>query len=290
MAYLNPPLRYRAPSAPNEALQFQRGLEKAPVKKVQRKLIVRFKHIFLFFFLIAAIFYSLMKFYLFLITCDELNVKKTQILCRRDFVARDIQAMLEASKLGNLLLLDIARLQGQIEGYRWVKEARLRKVFPSSLKIEIKEREPAAVLKIGQSFLLIDEAGVALEHLAAREEANLPLLLDSAQFGTRYKEKLTLAWACLKSLAPEEKVEVEALDLSRSDSVSLYLAGRPTQIILGSERFAEKMKFYHSYIDRLESENGPLEYIDLRFENRIYFKPAETQEVAPVSNSKMEEK
>lgn len=271
-------------------MSFHRGLEKAPVKKIQRKLTVKSKHIFLFFFLLAAIFYSLMKFYLFLITCNDLNVKRTQILCHRDVVERDIRSLLDASKLGNLLLLDIAGLQGQIEGHRWVKEARLRKVFPSSLKIEIKEREPAAVLKIGQSFLLIDEDGVVLERLTALEEAGLPLLLDSSQFLTRYKEKLTLAWECLKSLTAEEKAEVEALDLSRSDSVSLYLKGQPTQIILGNESFSQKLKFYHSYIDRLESENGPLEYVDLRFEGRIYLKPRDTQEVAAFTNPKVEGK
>ncbi len=290
MAYLNPPLRYRAPSVQSEALQFQRGLEKTPVKKTQRKLTVKFKHIFLFFFLLAAIFYSLMKSYLFLITWDDLDVKKTQILCQRDFVARDIQLLLDTSRLGNLLLLDIAGLQDRIEDHRWVKEARLRKVFPSSLKIEIKEREPAAVLKIGQSFLLIDEEGVVLERLIVPEENSLPLLLDSRQFQTRYKEKLDLAWKCLKSLAPEEKAEIEALDLSQSDSVSLYLKGQPTRIILGSESFSRKLKFYHSYRDKLETQNGILEYVDLRFEDRIYLKPMDTQEVAALANSKVEEK
>lgn len=290
MAYFNLPLRYRDPSVQSESLQFQRGLEKTPVKKVQRKLAVKFKHIFLFFFILAAIFYSLMKLYLFLITWDKLNVKKTQIICQHDFVVRDIQPLLDASRLGNLMLLDISGLRDRIEGHRWIKEARLRKVFPSSLRIEIKEREPAAVLKIGQGFLLIDEEGVVLEHLTAREGTNLPLLTDSCQFLTLYQEKLALAWACLKSLTPEEKAEVEALDISRSDSVSLYLKGQPTQIILGNENFSQKLKFYHSYRDKLETQNGILEYVDLRFEDRIYLKPMDNREVAALNNSKVEEK
>jgi cell division septal protein FtsQ len=290
MAYLNPPLRYRSPSVQSESLQFHRGLEKVPVKKIQRKLTVRFKHIFLFFFLLAAIFYAITRFYLFLITWKDLNVTKTQILCRRDFVAGDIRSLLDASKLGNLLLLDIAGLQSRIEGHRWVKEARLRKVFPSSLRIEIKEREPAAVLRIGQSHLLIDEEGAVLERYSDPVETTLPLFLDSFRFQTRYQEKLALAWECLKSLTAEQKAEVEALDLSRSDCVSLYLKGRPTQILLGDNNFSQKLNFYNSNRDKLESQYGILEYVDLRFKGRIYLKPVDTQEVAALANSKMEGK
>ncbi len=288
MAYLNPPFRYRAPAAASEALQFQRGLEKTPVKKIQRKLTVRFKHIFFFFIILAAFFFGLMKLYLFLITWNELDVKRVEVLSSHDSVARDIQVMLDASRLGNLLLVDLAGLQARIEEHRWVKEARLRKVFPASLKVEIKEREPAAILKMGQSFLLIDEEGVALERLAAAGQPGIPLLLDSSFFSTRYNEKLNLAWECLKSLPAEQKDEIGALDLSRCDSISLYLADRPTEIILGSEDFSPRLKFYQSIKDRLESEQGALEYVDLRFRGRIYLKTAETREVAALIDHKGE--
>jgi cell division protein FtsQ len=291
MAYLNPPLRFRSPAAQSDALQYQRGLEKTPVKKIQRKLSVKFKHIFLFFFVLAAFFFALTKAYLFLITWSELKVKRIQVVCPHDSVARDIQAMVDPSSLGNLLLVDITGLQNRIEGHRWVKEARLRKVFPSSVKIEIKEREPAAVLKIGQSFMLIDEQGVVLERLAAPDAAGLPLLMDSSSFNSFNKEKLTLAWECLKSLTAEEKAEIAALDLSRSDSVGVYLKDQPTQIILGSEGFSQKLKYFQQEREGMESQYGPLEYVDLRFDGRIYFKPVETQQqVAALSDSKSEDK
>jgi cell division septal protein FtsQ len=273
MAYLNPPLKYRPAPAYSAPRRFQRGLEKVPVKKIQRKLTLKLKHIILFFLLFVGFFYLLMKAYLFLITWEELNVKRTEVLCRLDFVARDLAPLLEASRLGNLLLLDIDGLRDRIEVHRWVKEARLRKVFPSTLRIEIKERTPAAVLRVGQANLLIDEEGVILERLNAREESLLPLLVDASQFQDYYREKLNLAWACLNSLTPEIREEVEALDLSQVDSLSLTFKGQPTRLILGTDRFLEKTQFFLSCLDRLESDNGPLEYIDLRFDDRIYFKP-----------------
>lgn len=288
MATLNPPLKHRLLSTYGEPLEFKRGLEKVPVKKIQRKLNVRWKHIVLFFLVIAGFFFGLMEVYLYLINCDDFAVKRTEIACRQEFVGRDIRALLDASRLRNLLLLDIGRLQDRIEAHRWVKEARLRKVFPSTLRIEIKEREPAAVLKTGDSFLMIDRDGVWLEQLAARQDADLPLLLDSASFRDNYQEKLGLAWKCLDTLTPNQRQEIEALDLSDPESVGVYLLGQTTRLILGGERFSERLSFIQSYKETMEGQNGPLEYIDLRFDDRIIFKPLPAVEMAAVPNPRQE--
>ncbi len=283
MAYLNPPFKFPAAAASVKTRKFQRGREKAPVRKIQRKLTVKFKHIFLFFFLLGAIFYSIFKLYLYLITCDDFRVKQTSILCQRDFVRRDIQSLLDASRLGNLFLLDIRQLQDRLEDHRWVRAARVRKFFPSSLKIEVRERVPAAVLEVGSSFILVDEEGAYLERLAAREDVDLPLLRDSGSFRTRYQEKLRLAWACLESLTSEEISGLAALDLSRNASVSVYFRDLPTRLVLGDGGFAEKLRFFQSYRERLESEHGPLEYVDLSFDGRIYIKSLPTMASAALA-------
>ena len=288
MASLNPPLRHRLFPPRGEPLEFKRGLAKAPVKKIQRKLNVRWRHIVLFFLAIIGFFLALAKAYLYLMSCDDFVVQRTEIVSRQESVAQDIQTLLDASQLGNLLLLDIESLRDRIKAHRWVKEARVRKLFPSTLKIEITEREPAAILKSGDRFLLIDRDGVWLERLATMEDANLPLLLDSASFNENYPDKLTLAWKCLDSLTPEQRSEVEALDLSERQCVSLTLLGQATRFILGDDRFSERLAFIRSYKDIMEAQNGALEYIDLRFDDRIIFKPVPAVEMAAVPNPHQE--
>jgi len=273
MESLNPTYKYRGPAGYGEPAQFQRGREKAPVKRIQRRVPVKFKHIFLFFFLLCGSFYSVMKLYLFLITSDHFEVQRTRIVCRREFVRQDTQALLDASKLGNLLLLDISRLRDRVEAHRWVKEARLRKIFPTSLEIEIQEREPAALLKIGGRFILIDKGGAFLESLISREGTDLPLLIDSSEFQEHYQEKLALAWECLAALTPEEATGLDAIDVSRPGSVSVFFPNNPTRLVLGGDHFAENLRYYLASRQSLEIQSGPLEYVDLSFQDRVYFKP-----------------
>jgi cell division protein FtsQ len=283
MAYLNPPFRFRPPAVASEPALFQRGLEKAPVKKVQRTLVVRPGHIVIFFLVIAAVFLGLAKAYLLLITTSEFDVRSLEVLSKREFVAGDIRALADPSKLGNLLALDIGKLESLVESHPWVREARLKKVFPSEVRIEITEREPAAVLQVGESYIVVAEDGVVLGRTTAGAALGLPLLTDSAGFRDRYREKLDLAWRCLKSLTPAELASVESLDVSRVDSPSLFLKEQPTMVILGPERFSEELREYLANKEAWENQGGPLEYVDLRFDGRVYFKPLPPMEVAALN-------
>jgi cell division protein FtsQ len=283
MAYLNPPFRFRPPAASGEPALFQRGLEKAPVKRVQRTLLVRPGHIAAFFLLIAAVFFGLAKGYVLLITTSEFDIQTTRVESKHEFVAGDVRALADPARLGNLLALDIGKLERLVESHPWVREARLRKVFPSEVRIEITEREPAAVLKSGESLVVVAEDGVVLGRPADGADLGLPLLTDDGRFRDRYHEKLALAWRCLKSLTAEELASVEALDVTRLDSPGLTLKGQPTRIILGPERFSEELREYLANKDAWETQSGPLEYVDLRFEDRVYLKPLPPLEVAALN-------
>lgn len=288
MAILNASLKHRVLSAYGEPLEFKRGRAKTHVKKVQRKLTVRWRHIIFFFITLAGIFFGLNKGFLYLISCDDFAVKTIEVTSQRDFVGRDIRALLDASRFGNLLLLDIGALQDRIEAHRWVKEARLRKVFPSSLKVELTEREPVALLKNEKGYLVIDPEGAGLELLAAREDADLPLLIDANHFRQHYQDKIALAWRCLSALTPEQRLELEALDLSRNHCVGAFLRGSAVLFILGEERFSQRLAFIRSRLEGLEALYGPVEYVDLRFDDRIIFKPLPAMELAAIPNTPQE--
>ncbi len=289
MAYLNPPFRLRPPAvAAEQPSLFQRGIEKVPVKKLQRTLIVRPRHIALFFLLVAAVFLGFARGYLFLITTSEFNVRTTRVVASRDFVAADVRALADPSRLGNLLAVDIGNLKSLIESHPWVRQARLRKIFPSELRVEITEREPAAVLKSGDDCFVVAEDGVVLGRSASAEDLGLPVLVDAGNFQDLYHEKLALAWECLKLLTADETSAIEALDVSRLDSPGLFIKGLPTRIILGRERFSEKLREYLSNREAWESEEGPLEYVDLRFDDRVYLKPLPALEVAALNLPKQE--
>jgi cell division septal protein FtsQ len=268
----NQTLKYRSDAYVSQPLLFQRGEGTVQVKKLQRKSSLGLKHIFLVFCLLGGFFFSLFKFTIFLMSWEYLTIKTVTINSPQPRVQEEIRSLLQGKRMGNILLLNIGQLQRFLEAHRWVKEARVRKVFPSGLKIDIREREPKALLK-KYSFVLIDGEGVELEKLEAREPADFPVFIDSNNFVRDYQEKLRLAWECLDHMEPAQRTEVDLIDLSDFDSLTLQLKDDPTRIILGNSQFSQKIAAYKNWKPQLESQFGTLDYADLRFfDDRIYFK------------------
>jgi cell division septal protein FtsQ len=272
MAYnLNPTLRHDVRDYIPETMQFQRGKSKVKTKRIQRKSKMKLKHILFYFILLGGIFYGVQRTYLFLISWDKLDVKNVEVVSSKPEIREEIQRFLEGKYLGNILLLDISLLQEKFTAHRWIKEVRVRKILPSTLEIEAKVRSPIALLKLDDIYL-IDREGVLLEKIEKGEKVNLPLLIDSNKFQKDRKEKFQLAWECLDSLSPVEKEQVEVLDLTEYENISARLKNCRTALILGDERFSQKLRLFSQLRARLE-RFGELEYIDLRFHDRLYIKP-----------------
>lgn len=269
-----------------KTMHFQRGkgMKKVKKKKIKKKITLRFKHITFFFFFIGGIFYFIQQAYIFLISWDYLNTKEIIIICPKERVRQEVEQLISKKTLGNILLLDISYLRETLEAQNWVKEAQIRKIFPSSLRIKIIEREPIAILQKDDLYL-IDEKGIKLERIFSKEKINLPLLIDSHNFQKNYEEKLTLAWECLKSLPASEKEKIKTLDLTDYGRICVFLKNEPTKIILGRNQFVEKLKFFHEHQKDLELRFGPLEYVDLRFQDRIYIKPQTKLQRSVIPNS-----
>ena len=267
-------LQRRSPNAQQD-MHFRRHSNRLQTKKIQRKLKVRSIHVALWFTLMVLLFVGIQRLYLFLISWEKLDIQRVEIICSRADVRHEVERCLEGKYLGNILLFDIDRLQKTLSRQRWIQEVRIRKSFDPALRIIISERIPAAVLE-GSPLVLIDREGVILEQITDDAYPNLPRLRGKQTAILGEKEKLELAWRCLDNLPLENRDQVETLDLSQYANIKIKFKDFPTWLILGNDRFQEKILAYQaekSYLVRF----GVLEYADLRFSDRFIIKPRSHQ-------------
>jgi cell division septal protein FtsQ len=269
-------------------MQFQRGERKVRIKKQGHKVSLKVKHILISLASLALLFFSIYKLYFFLITWDKLNIRDIQVACPNEKVKDHVLGLTRSMTLGNIFLLDISKVQKTLESYPWVKNMQVRKTFPASLKIDIAARTPAALME-KETIYLIDEEGMVLEQADPSAYPSLPLFLDEGRFSQDSQEKLRLTRECLKGLSPEERGRVESLDLSDIGDVILQFRGSPIKIKLGADQFAQNLDYYQKNIAFWESEQGGLEYVDLRFPDRVIFKPLKNQPEAESSPHPLKE-
>jgi cell division septal protein FtsQ len=259
------------PSTIARPLVFQRGDGALRGRSARRRPALRAKHIVGMLCLMAAMFYAFARAYLLLVSWDRLAVRSVEVVCARPSLKVDLDRAFGAHQLGNILLCDIDGLRAQLRAFPWVREARVRKVFPSALRVEVAERTPRALLeRYGTS--LVDADGVELGAPATPEEAALPVLADRDRFRDGRAEKLRLAWACLDDLPAGERAAIVRLDLSEPGTVELAFRDDPVRVRLGGREFAAKLRLFRERREEWEGALGALETVDLRFDDRVYVK------------------
>lgn len=77
---------------------------------------------------------------------------------------------------GSLIGFDAGHARRILEGLDWVERAKVQRLFPNQLAIEVKEREPFAIWQRGEAYYVIDRQGSAMSGLAAAELVRLPLV------------------------------------------------------------------------------------------------------------------
>jgi cell division protein FtsQ len=77
---------------------------------------------------------------------------------------------------GSLVGFDAVHARRILEGLDWVEAAKVQRLFPNQLAIEVREREPFAIWQRGESYYVIDRSGSAMSGLAAAQLVRLPLV------------------------------------------------------------------------------------------------------------------
>jgi len=255
------------------ALAFQRGVSESRVRKVRRHFALKYGHVLSLLLLQVALFAVLHEAWIYLLTWDHLKITDVKVACPHPSLSREIAQDLRLRPLGNIFLCDVRGIEEDIRSLTWVREARVSRVFPSTLVVDVAERRPAA--RISRSApRLIDREGVDLGEPETETCKDLPLITDRDGFRFGLDEKLKTAWSFLDALPENEKGDVESLDLTDSGGLSIKLRNDPVMIKVAAAEALEGLNVFRERRPDWEARFGPLESVDLRFAGRAVLKPA----------------
>ncbi|MBM3310343.1 MAG: FtsQ-type POTRA domain-containing protein [Candidatus Aminicenantes bacterium] len=253
--------------------QFRRGAGNVRVKKPAKGHRLRLPLVIVGLGALGLLFLGVYELYGFLLTWEELSISTVEVRCPDPAVAARAEEIVGKVSWGNILLLDVDKVLALLERSPFVAAARVRKIFPAALRVDVAPRRPAAVLEEGES-VLIGRDNVVLGPAGPEEGFRWPTFRDESNFAADREGKLARAWACLEELGPTLTEEVEALDLSEPWTVVLVLRGDPTRLKLGTELFRPRVREWLAERERMTQAYGPMEYADLRFAGRMIYKPA----------------
>ena len=181
----------------------------------------------------------------------------------------------------NIVLTDLDAWRRRLMASPWIRDASLRRSLPSTVEVMVSEREPIAIGRISGELYLVDERGSVIDRYGPRyAELDLPIVDGLAARdtgGSMVDEgRAELAARLIGALQPDPEIAgaLSQVDVSDVRNAKVILNTDPAVIFVGDDRFLPRIQMYLQLAATLRQQVPEIDYVDLRFDDRIYVRPA----------------
>lgn len=181
----------------------------------------------------------------------------------------------------DLLAVDLSRARQRLLLDSRIARAEIRRRFPRGLRILVRERMPALLVRHGTPWEL-DAAGVLLEPLERGVVADVPLLVgpsfESLRPGAQVRSPAVergLAWTrALAHQALQLAGQVSELDVSERDATGITLLDGTRVKAPAWPPSTRRLSALRVVLADLKQRGTSAEELDVRFENQVIVRPA----------------
>ena len=215
------------------------------------------------------------------LSADVLTVTRMTVSGNASLSRGEVLTLLSDLRGRNMMLVNLESSRQQLLASPWVEDATIRRVLPGTVAVVVSERQPMGIARVGEELYLVDEEGgiidafgqsyaafdlPVIDGLAAAPEGGGPLVDDA---------RAALAGRLLTSLQtqPDLAKRVSQIDVSDVHDAAVILEGDVTLVRLGDEQFIERLQAYLDLASALRERVPEIDYIDMRFGERVYVRP-----------------
>lgn len=174
-----------------------------------------------------------------------LGVRSVEIVGNVTLAPEVIRKAAAVPELHPLATVDLAQVEQRVRGIRQVASAKVDRVWPATLRIEVTEREPVAQIPVGSQVAVLDRTGVVIE-LRDVAPPMLPVLKVPAP-GTG-DPATTAALEVITSLPSHLAGRVRQVTADTGEDVTLGLSDGRTVVWGGTDRPEAKARILTSLL------------------------------------------
>ena len=212
---------------------------------------------------------------------ELLRVEHVSVTGNRHMSSGEVLALLDRLHGANILEVDLAVHRQQLLKSGWVHAATLRRMLPATIEVTITEREPVGLFRVATQLYLVDPTGTVIDEYRPQfADLRLPVIdgleMRNPRGSAVDRARTQLAARLMGALAarPDLADLVSQIDVTDASDAVVLLSGDPTLLHLGDQRFVERLDRYLELAEALRSAVPEIDYVDLRYEKRVYVRPA----------------
>jgi len=213
-----------------------------------------------------------------IVRSEEFALQRIEVAGARRAAAERIERKLTRFLDLNLLELDLYLVGAVARTDPWVEDASVKRILPSTVRVTVEERRPVALAVISGVVHVVDGTGYVIGTVGPGSAFDLPVLtglegLDREELILALKRGVTTVDQ-LDRLAGGFSAVISELQLEQDGRITVHTVDGGPEILLDPERVERNVRMYLALREGIENRVGPLQYVDLRWQDRISVMPA----------------
>lgn len=195
--------------------------------------------------------------------------------------AEDVISAAEINTQDHIMAADVRSVKKKLEKLPQIKFVRVSRLFPSSIRIQIEERNPVALF-IDNGIWGVDDEGVLLPRFPASHGLDYPVIvsedLQHHNPGERIDNPRVLRLVEFLGLLKETNASVYSLisevSWNEIEGLRILTVKSNLPVLFGHSGLLEKCRKLSTAWQYLQVNNRipEIKYLDLRFQNQIILK------------------
>jgi cell division septal protein FtsQ len=201
----------------------------------------------------------------------------------------EVRTLADGIRGTSILTADLAAFRRRLLESPWVADVALRRVLPSTVEVFVSERTPIGLCRFKNQLYLVDRGGTVIDEFGPQYATfDLPIidgLVRAAASGRPAidERRADFAARVLDAIAPRKDLErrISQIDVSDLHDAVVLIEGDAALLHLGEDRFLERLQSYLDVASALRDRVHDIDYVDLRFDDRLYVRPIGTSHKRP---------
>jgi len=271
------------PSTPGPSVATDKRFRRAQVKPARRRSPAS-KHVWLAVRIVVPVLllgYATYRGVTLIAASPSLQISHMVVRGHERMSTGEVLALVEGLRGQNILGVSLEEWQDKLLTSPWVESATIRRVLPSTLEINIRERRPMGIGRLGSTMYLIDHRGVIVDEYGPNyADIDLPIIdglgaspQDGGSIIDTARAEFAARVIAALSARPEIARQVSQLDVADLHDAVVILDGDPALLRLGDTEFVARLQQYIDLAPALRERLSAIDYVDLRFDERLYVRP-----------------
>lgn len=205
-----------------------------------------------------------------LVTTPFLAVRELSVVAGARVSAQDIAGLSGIESGTNIYSFRLEDVADRVEKNPWVAKAKVERVLPDTLSIDVVEREPLAFVK-AEAMYVMDTSGVVFKKAEKGDKLDLPVITgytESLLGNAGQTEGLLALLAVLRGRQGLINIQkVSEINIEPVHGFSVVTLGEGVRLELGSNAFDERIEAFEKVVALRRGSLAGIEAVDLTMGN-----------------------